>query len=243
MPLNVVIADDDAKIRAELAAFLQDNLMNVIAEAQSGKQAKECVQLLRPDVLFIDIDMPDGDGFTVARKLRQLFPQLCIVFISVYTDFGSQSYDIEATDYLIKPFDEDRLYKCLMKIERAISARSEKQTATHLLGIKTRNGVELIDQKHIGFITADSKKSTIYLKVRNQWKSLQAHEQLKALEERVSDSFFFRSHRSFLININHIHAIYPSGQTYIVTFDGLQEVAYVSRNLITQLYKRINFYI
>lgn len=242
MSLKVVVADDDRKICRDLVAFLNENLMNVVAEAPTGKHAKECVQRLRPDVLFIDIDMPDGDGFTIAKQLRHLFPHLCIVFITVYTDFGSQSYDVEATDYLIKPFDEDRLYKCLKKIEKSLSKDSVNQADTHRLGIKTNKGVELIDQSQIGFISADSKKSTIYLK-SGQKKVIQAHEQLKTLEERVSSSHFFRSHRSFLININHVKSIYPSGQTYIVTFEGLQEVAYVSRNLITQLYKRINFHI
>lgn len=241
MSLKVVVADDDPKIRRELAAFLNENLMDVVAEAENGKQAKEQVQLLQPDVLFIDIDMPDRDGFTTAKQLRHLFPHLCIVFITVFTDFGSQSYEVEATDYLIKPFHEERLYKCLRKIENAVMQVSTKQTEMERLGIKTNRGVELIDQNQIGLISADSKKSMIYLK-GCQRKAIEAFEQLKTLEKRVNSSIFFRSHRSYLINLNHVKAIYPSGQTYIVTFDGLQEVAYVSRNLISKLYKRINLH-
>ncbi|TCP52579.1 LytTR family two component transcriptional regulator [Tumebacillus sp. BK434] len=240
MSLKVVVADDDPKVRSELAAFLNENLMDVVAEAATGKQAKERVQSLRPDVLFLDIDMPDGDGLTASKQLRHVFPELCIVFITVSTDYGSQAYDVDATDYLIKPFREERLYKCLRKIEQTRMKDSMQQAETSRLGIKTNRGIELIDQNQIGFIAADSKASTIYLK-EGPRKQIQVFETLKTLEERVNRSIFFRSHRSFLINLNHVKTISPSGQTYMVTFDGLPEVAYVSRNMITQFYKRINF--
>ena len=82
MSYNVVVAEDNKKIRNELVAFLDENGFNVIAETESGKETKTQVQNLRPQVLFADIDMPDGDGYTVAKELRLQFPDLRIVFIT-----------------------------------------------------------------------------------------------------------------------------------------------------------------
>jgi DNA-binding LytR/AlgR family response regulator len=239
MSYNVVVAEDNEKIRNELVAFLDGNGFNIIAETESGKETKTQVQNLRPQVLFADIDMPDGDGYTVAKELRLQFPDLRIVFITGTSDFASLAYDIEAVDYVVKPFSQERLYQCLKLIDKSFSA-AQSQSLPRLT-IRNRNIVEVIDQEEIIFVSAQNKSTQIMIG-RKPTIEIKTLEPLKTLEARLDPSIFLRTHKSYIINIKHISRIEPSGQTYVVFFKNTSKMAFVSRNHLSSLYKRLQIH-
>ena len=206
MSYNVVVAEDNEKIRNELVAFLDKNGFNIIAETESGKETKTQVQNLRPQVLFADIEMPDGDGYTIAKELRLQFPDLRIVFITGTSDFASLAFDIEAIDYVVKPFSEERLYQCLKLIDKSFSAAQTQSLPR--LSIRNRNVVEIIDQEEIIFVSAQNKSTQIMLG-RKPTLEIRTSEPLKTLETRLDPSIFLRTHKSYIININHISRIEP----------------------------------
>jgi DNA-binding LytR/AlgR family response regulator len=236
MSYNVVVAEDNEKIRKQLVAFLEENGFSIIAETESGKETKTQVQNLRPQVLFADIDMPDGDGYTVAKELRLQFPDLRIVFITGTSDFASLAYNIEAVDYVVKPFSEERLYQCLKLIDKSFTAAQTQSLPR--LSIRNRNIVEVIDQEEIIFVSAQNKSTQIMIG-RKPTIEIRTLEPLKTLETRLDPSIFLRTHKSYIINIKHISRIEPSGQTYVVFFKNTSKMAFVSRNHLSSLYNRL----
>lgn len=235
----VVVAEDNEHIRKELVAFLKENGFIILAEAASGKDAKIHVQNLRPEVLFVDIEMPDGDGYTIAKQLRLQIPDLRIVFITGKAEFASQAYEIEALDYIVKPFSHERLYQCFKRIEHSFMT-SKTQPLTRL-SIRSQNIVEVIDQDQIIYITSENKCTRIFVE-GNPIKELQTREPLKIIEERLDSSIFLRTHKSYIINVSHISRIEPSGQTYIVYFKNTSKMAFLSRNYVGSLYKKLHIY-
>ncbi|MBD1382604.1 LytR/AlgR family response regulator transcription factor [Metabacillus arenae] len=234
MSYNVVVAEDHEKIRKKLVTFLRENGFTIMAEAKSGKEAKNHVQKLRPQVLFVDIEMPDGDGYTIAKQLRLQMPDLLIVFITGKAEFASRAFDIEATDYIVKPFSQERLYQCFKRIENSIGI-TETQSFPRL-SIRSRNSVEVIDQEEIVFISSENKSTKIIMDGKKEIRTL---EYLKNLEEKLDSALFLRTHKSYIINIKHISRIEPSGQTYIVYFKNTSKMAFVSRTHLSSLYKRL----
>ncbi|MGM0878095.1 MAG: LytR/AlgR family response regulator transcription factor [Bacillota bacterium] len=239
MSYNVVVAEDNEKIRKELVTFLKENGFTIMAEAKSGKETKIHVQNLRPQILFVDIEMPDGDGYTIAKQLRLQIPDLRIVFITGKAEFASKAYDIEAIDYVVKPFNHERLYQCFKRIEISFGI-TETQPLTRL-SIRNRNTVEVIDQEEIIFISAENKSTQIIIDGKPT-KEIRTLEYLKNLEEKLDPSLFIRTHKSFIINIKHISRIEPSGQTYVVYFKNTSKMAFVSRTHLSSLYKKLQIY-
>lgn len=238
-PYTVVVAEDNENIRKELVAFLNENGFIIMAEAQSGKDTKIYVQNLRPEVLFVDIEMPDGDGYTIAKQLRLQIPDLRIVFITGKAEFASQAYEIEALDYIVKPFSHERLYQCFKRIDNSFIT-NKTQPLTRL-SIRSQNIVEVIDQDQIIYITSENKCTRILVE-GNPVKEIQTREPLKIIEERLDSSTFLRTHKSYIINVSHISRIEPSGQTYIVYFKSTSKMAFLSRNHVGALYKKLQIY-
>ncbi|MBD0381042.1 LytR/AlgR family response regulator transcription factor [Paenibacillus sedimenti] len=236
MSYQVVVAEDNPKLREELVAFLTQNGFQVIAEASTGVEMKEAVQKCHPQVLFADIDMPDGDGFSAAKLMRIQFPELCIIFITGLSQFAPQAFAMEAVDFIVKPYTHDRLYQCFKRIKQALDKPNHK-TLPHL-SFRNRNIVEVVDQEQIVFISAENKATNVYLSGK-QGKVFTTSEPLKELENRLDPALFIRTHRSYIINIKHINRIEPSGQTFVLQFKNSVHKAHVSRSYLTELYSRL----
>ncbi|MGG3622232.1 LytTR family DNA-binding domain-containing protein [Bacillus gobiensis] len=237
MSYTVVVAENNEELRKELVTFMKYNGFTIMAEAKSGKETKKYVQNLRPQVLFVDIKMPDGDGYAIAKELRLQIPDLRIVFITGTTEFAYQAYEIEAVDYVVKPFSHERLYQCFKRIDKSFEP---SQTTRFLprLSIRSRNIVEVIDQEEIIFISTENKSTQIMV-AGKPTKEIRTLDSLKNMEEKLDPSIFLRTHKSYIINIKHISRIEPSGQTYVVFFKNTSKMAFVSRNYLSNLYKRL----
>ncbi|RCW51897.1 LytR/AlgR family response regulator transcription factor [Paenibacillus prosopidis] len=236
MPYLAVVAEDNPKLREELIALLHENGFKVVAEASSGAEMKQYVQQYQPHVLFTDIDLPNGNGISAAKLLRIQFPELCIVFITGFSQYASEAFAIEATDYIVKPFTHDRLHQCFKRIKQMIDKPNGQSTS--YLSFRNRNAIEVIEQEQVVFLSAENKATKVYLSGK-QGKVLTTTEPLKMLENRLDPFFFIRSHRSYIVNIKHIHRIEPFGQTFVLNFKNSSFTAHLSRSYLTELYNRL----
>ena len=131
--ISVIVADDDADCRTVLCMMLGDYPdIKIIAEVADGNMALEAVAKHKPDAIFLDIDMPRMSGLEVAQNLQEIDPLPYIVFITGRREHAITAFELEASDYIVKPIDEARLEKCVVRLASRVSTENQSQEAEEL---------------------------------------------------------------------------------------------------------------
>ncbi|MEK4082239.1 LytR/AlgR family response regulator transcription factor [Solibacillus sp. FSL K6-1126] len=238
---SVLIVEDNVIIRKQVAELLY-NMGVQVSEASNAQEAKIVLSKKIPDVVFFDINLPDSNGFNLAEQLSIQYPNVGVVFITGYKDFAHKAFEIDAIDYLIKPFSQERFRECIKKVYTFLNATDKKnQNQSYIiLAVKVNKGIELIEQKNIAYINAEGKYSFINT-IGGKNKKIKTTEPLKLIETKLDPNYFIRTHRSYITNLNHISKIESSGQTNLIYFKTCTDIAYLSKNHMVSLYKKINF--
>lgn len=264
--ISVVIADDEALARDELTYLLQQcEDIKIVGEATQGTEALEKILALKPDVAFLDIHMPKLDGLSVARKLLEVDQRLMIVFATAYDQHAIQAFEVNAVDYLLKPFDEERVLKTVERIRqrvRNLNSDLQKETLNKSLmgllekmagesvpsvtgqfqaqqisklAVQGEESVVLIDPKDILYVYR--KDRDVFIKTSNKVYSTKYT--LQALEEKLANYPFFRSHRSYLVNLNFVQELVPwfNGAYTLILNDEKRSEVPVSRAYVKGLKK------
>jgi two-component system, LytTR family, response regulator LytT len=227
MPLSAIIVDDEQLARDELA-YLLKNLgdINVVAQGKNGLEAVSLIREHNPDLVFLDVQMPGLDGFGVIKKLldrKVLLPK--IVFATAFDQYAVKAFEVNAVDYILKPFDKKRVAQSIEKARAKIEAgggpeekfetlvrmlESQKpQTATAKILIKAAGRLFLTDPKDICYATIEDGVITV---ATSGHSGMEGHSNCRTLEElfeNLDPHLFWRAHRSFLVNINHIREVVP----------------------------------
>jgi DNA-binding LytR/AlgR family response regulator len=225
MSLSTVIVDDEQLAREELA-FLLKNVGDVDVVAQ-GKNGLEAVSLIRehsPDLVFLDVQMPGLDGFGVIKKLldRKL-PMPKIVFATAFDQYAVKAFEVNAIDYLLKPFDKKRVAQSVQKarakaepgdgsadkFETLVKMLEDQKSQTSKLLLKAAGRLFLVNQRDICFASIEDGTITV---VTAGVSGMEGHSNCRTLEELMDDldpNLFWRAHRSYLVNINRIREVVP----------------------------------
>jgi two-component system, LytTR family, response regulator len=225
MPLSAVIVDDEQLARDELA-FLLKSLGDVDVVAQ-GKNGLEGVNLIRehnPDLVFLDVQMPGLDGFGVIKKLLDKKVQLPkIVFATAFDQYAVKAFEVNAVDYLLKPFDKKRVAQSVQKarvkvdsgaapaekLETLISMlESQKPQASKVL-LKSTGRLFLINQKDICYASIEDGVITVVTAGAAGMEGQSNCRTLEELLDSLDPNLFWRAHRSYLVNINRIKEVVP----------------------------------
>lgn len=229
--MKILIAEDEEHSRSELR-FLLEKLepQSEIIEAENGRLALQFCQLQEPDVVFLDINMPGLSGLLVAEQVLKFERSPLIVFATAYNEHAFKAFDLAALDYLLKPFRESRLKTCLERIRQALSHEAIRleleerlrnyvfenspPSVKKLWASKAEGAGVLLDYHEILWFEADGKR---VIAQTHRGEALQVRYTIADLEERLRVSGFFRSHKSYLINLEHVREVEPwfSG-TYII---------------------------
>jgi two-component system LytT family response regulator len=238
--IRAVIADDEPLARRGIRQLLTPHHdVRVVAEARNGIETARAVRALHPDLLFLDVQMPELDGFGVLRELGvEQMP--AVIFVTAHDDFAVRAFDANALDYLVKPVEEARFAQALERTrERMRSveavARSEKLAALlamherasdatgapkQRLLVPTSTGDVVLDTSEIDWIEADDYYAAIHARGRRHL----IRESLASLEQRLDAARFVRAHRSAIVNIDRVRELRAasdsSGETVIVLRDG-----------------------
>ncbi|MBR8660378.1 MULTISPECIES: LytTR family DNA-binding domain-containing protein [Brevibacillus] len=241
MYFTAIVAHQDPETCEFLSNLLTERMWGVTGIATTGQEAIDAVFRNKADIVFLDPELRDQKGTYVAQQLATLFPHTESVLVLADSTHPSWAFEIDAVDYIVKPFERERLHKSLYKIECYLfGKRADPRFVSSFIGIRNNNEIEFIDQRDIVLISSEKRVTKIYLHSPERRRVIKVSESLCSFEKRLHATSFFRTHRSYLINLRYLHKIYPSGQTYIATFKGLQEIAYVSKNKIGTLYKMVN---
>ena len=225
MPLSAVIVDDEQLARDELA-YLVNKIgdVNVVAQGKNGLEAVNLIKEHNPDLVFLDVQMPGLDGFGVIKKLldRKL-PMPKIVFATAFDQYAVKAFEVNAVDYILKPFDKKRVAQSVEKARALMDAgsgpdekfetlvkmlESQKSQSAKIL-IKAAGRLFLADSKDICYATIEDGVITV---VTGGHAGIEGQSNCRTLEE-LADSLdaklFWRAHRSYLVNINHIREVVP----------------------------------
>ncbi len=238
--LKVFIVDDEPLARDELKYLLiQSKQVEIVGEAESFEDAIIHIPNQKPDLAFLDIELGDDNGLQLAQQLHALDSTLNIVFATAYDEYAFQAFELNALDYILKPFDENQIRRMLDKINKVQKiGKKDHQSSATLSGHKMRkiavqadDRIILIDSTTIMFAESSEGKCTIKT-TENEYK---INETLIMLEKKLNLGPFIRVHRSFIVNIDHITEIQPwFNSTYnLIMKDGSQVP--VSRTYVKEL--------
>src|SRR6266849_5226597 len=224
MAINTIIVDDEKPARDELAFLLKAfPEINVIGQGKNGVEAVSLIKEHSPDLVFLDVKMPGLDGFGVLKKIvagKMKMPH--VVFATAFDQYAVQAFDVNAVDYVLKPFDKARIAKAIARARKMV----ETQTSA------TERLEQLVNQ--LGAAKQNSSPPVKVL-VRSQQKLLLVDGE--DLEEALNSDSFWRPHRSFLVNIHHIKEVVPwFNSTYMLKMNDKKHTEIpVSRSQIKRM--------
>lgn len=211
--MRTLIIDDERLAREELKKLLKDfHEIEVIDEAKNPEEGIEKIKLLKPDLIFLDIQMPGMTGFDMLKKLDEI-PK--VVFVTAHDEFALQAFDVKALDYLLKPVDPKRLEETIQKIVQnddefqSTSVAPKFDRTTRPLTIK--DNIFIKDGEKCFYISLDKvrmfESDGNYVKVYFDKNRPLILRSLNSLEERLDPEHFFRANRKYIINLNWITMI------------------------------------
>jgi two-component system LytT family response regulator len=248
-PWRAIVVDDEPLARQTLRLLLsREDDFALVAESGDGASAIEAIRRERPDVLFLDVQMPEVDGFEVLRRVEPgVVP--AVIFVTAFDRYALKAFEQHALDYLLKPFSDERFASVLGRTRARLRERTFASMAERLAELLTATAPErrqlvvrdagrtlVIPHDDIVWIEAEDYCVRIHLRGR----TLLVRDSLRALEGALDPAAFVRVHRSAMANVAHIREIEPlvSGDQRLTLVDGT--VLKVSRTYRAQVLKAVN---
>jgi two-component system LytT family response regulator len=249
MSIRTLVVDDEPMARERIVGLLaQEPDVDLVGECSDGSQAVSAIQSLSPDLVFLDVQMPAGDGFGVLRQLKpEQMPM--VVFITAYDEYALQAFEVHALDYLLKPFGRDRLQQSL--------AHARRQHEGHRAGELGKGIMALVDNiaerkpdrlvvksgGRVFFVRTDEiewiEAAGNYVRLHLASQTHVFRETMNDMEKRLDPERFFRIHRSRIVNADRIKELQPwtSGEYLLVLQNGAH--LRLSRNYREKLQQRL----
>ena len=209
----------------------------VVGTAENANDAIRLVKYQSPDLAFLDIELPDMRGIELAEKLKQIKPELTIVFITAYREFSLDAFKLYAFDYILKPIDEERVKTTFRHIQQMLKTpkKDNPNTQEAIISISFGNQRVFVNLSEIFYIEKTGRHTIVYC-VNGKFKT---RETLQELEERLGTTFF-RSHKSYIINMKKIEQLINHSSYYEVKFKNYRETALLSRDRYSELDECLN---
>ncbi|AXI10900.1 DNA-binding response regulator [Oceanobacillus zhaokaii] len=240
------IVEDEPLARDELKYLLvRSKMVEILGESDNFKDALEDIVKMKPDIVFLDIELSDDNGLSLAKQLETLETAPAIVFATAYDEYALQAFELNAIDYILKPFDEERIQKMLEKMGKMLHMTNKNIPISPSLNDNYKGKIPvLVDDRIILLTYADilyieSSDGKCIIKTMEQ--EYKVNEALIILEKKLSNTHFLRIHRSYIVNLDHIAEIEPwFNSTYNLIMKDNSKVP-VSRTHIKELKQIIGF--
>jgi two-component system LytT family response regulator len=236
MRIKTLIVDDEPLARDKVKRFLRDESdVEIIGECGNGKEAVSAIKKLSPDLVFLDIQMPEMSGFQVLQSVG-VAQMPAVIFATAYDQYAIQAFDVHALDYLLKPFNRERFRRAVERVREQIGTndadsldkrlraliadlKTEKKYLERLV-IKSVGRVFFLKTKEIDWIEAAGN----YVKLHVGRESHMLRETMNGLESKLDPDKFLRIHRSTLVNIDRIKELHPlfSGDYTVMLQNGAE---------------------
>ncbi|MDZ4655692.1 MAG: LytTR family DNA-binding domain-containing protein [Coriobacteriia bacterium] len=209
--LKALVVDDEAPARSELRYLLEEaGGVEVVGEASNAQEALQLIKAIPYDVVFLDIDMPGLSGMQLAEVLVQLERQPAVIFVTAYSEHAVKAFEVQATDYLMKPVEVDRLRQA---IERLIPSE-DAPARIERVPVEKAGRKLLLRVGEIFYIMAKDDYSYIFTSDERYLSTIS----LAQLEQKLEPQGFFRVHRRFVVNLSQVKEVAPMyGGTMLLT--------------------------
>ena len=218
--IRTLIVDDEPLARSNVAVLLKrDPEIDIIGECATGAEAVTEIRKTHPDLLFLDVQMPECDGFDVLELLGKDLPS-AIVFVTAYDEYALRAFEAGALDYLLKPFDDARFALALGRAKRWILPGTDLPRRLERVAIKGASQLEFVRVSEIDWIEAADYYACLHVGSRNHL----LRRSLAELEEDLDPAEFCRVHRSGIVNLKRVQALRlnPDGEYEVVLESGVR---------------------
>jgi two-component system LytT family response regulator len=201
--IRAVIVDDEPLARTNLSLLLKlDPEIDVVSECGSGVDAPKEIRRIKPDLLFLDVQMPECDGFDVLELLGKDMPP-AVVFVTAYDQYALRAFEAGALDYLLKPFDDARFDLALNRAKQKITRGKDRPRTLEYLTVKSAGQVAFVSLSSIDWIEA----ADYYVGLHVGPKTHLLRRSITELEQDLDANAFLRIHRSTIVNLNRIRGL------------------------------------
>lgn len=255
MVIRCIIVDDEPPARDELAYLLSGHGdVTIVDQAGSASSAVAAIRKHSPDLVFLDIEMPGGSGFDVAASVSDMERPPMFIFATAYDRYAVQAFEESAADYILKPFSEERISKSLEKIRATLAARIPKDLRGELaslfeqvaatkapakVSVEHKGRILLLSPSEIVFCVYADKRVMVHTKPKAY--PLHGIPTMDKLAKHLASAHFFRCHRNYLINLDHIKAFAPwfNGKYNLTMADDPSSEIAVSRSRVKAFKDRL----
>ncbi len=232
MPLTTLIVDDEPLAREGLSMLLSlDPEISAIHEAKNGREAVIAIRNVRPDLVFLDVQMPEMDGFAVVKEVGAI-QMPAVVFVTAHDQYAIQAFEVNAIDYVLKPVTEERFARALERVKTRIRLRARHDTSRHIislletiasprrylkrLAVRTAGKTIFVDIEDVDWMEAAEN----YVQLHSGRARHLVHVAMNTLEKSLDPEMFVRIHRSVIVNIQRIREMQPAlhGE-YVITLE------------------------
>jgi two-component system LytT family response regulator len=231
MPFTTLIVDDEPLAREGLRMWLADDEeISRIHEAQDGQRAVEAVRKWRPDLVFLDVQMPEMDGFSVVREIGDEMP--AVVFVTAHDQHAIQAFEINALDYLLKPVTKDRFDQALERAKARLRIRPAEDVNRQIIGllesvVSPRQHVKRLAIRSAGKTVFVDVKEVDWIEAAENYVQLHCgkighllHVPMNTLEKSLDPETFLRIHRSIIVNLGRVKELQPGFHgEYVITLE------------------------
>lgn len=224
MNIRALIIDDEPLARKRIKSLLREEMdIELIGECASGREAIATVQKEAPDLLFLDIQMPEVDGFEVLHGIRQQHMPI-VIFITAYDQHALKAFEVHALDYLLKPFTQQRFQEALTRARNQFGKNGSRETDPGLktlleklsveknyltrFVVKTTSSVVLVNTSDVDWIESAANYALLHCGDKTHL----VRETMRALEEKLCPKSFQRISRSAIVNLTRIRELQPMGK-------------------------------
>lgn len=232
-PINLIIVDDNQDSLEILKFFIsQLRDFKIIDICKNGEQLIESVMKNKPELVIADINMPNKNGLEAIKDCLVFAPDLKFIFATGYNEFAVEAFAISAVDYIVKPVEKIRVYKALERAKAIILNNREagELSGNKRLPVRSNSSFYYIAFNDIIFIEKSGKKCIIY--TVNQ--TVETYENISDIYKQL-DSNFYRTHRSYIVNLRMLSHITPKNETYFAYFINHEKYAHISKLKINEV--------
>lgn len=232
MKLRAIVVDDEFPAREDLKYFLeQTGLVEIVGEGEDGDEVLSLLEKLHPDVIFLDIMMRSKDGLATASTLLEQSECPYIVFATGFSEYAAKAFELNAVDYILKPYSKERVHSCVEKLSkmtrlRRMAAESAKPLekpgrSSSTVCVWSKDRMVILQPTDIFFAKADEDRQTALYTTRGVFFSKTT---LKELSETLKSFRFLRTHKSYLVNIDKVEEVIPwFNSTYLLVLANCNE--------------------
>ncbi|MDC5805018.1 LytTR family DNA-binding domain-containing protein [Vibrio europaeus] len=256
--VSAVIADDEPLLRHHLNKMLAEvwPQLEIVGQAKNGQEALEMIEQFEPDLVFLDIKMPQLDGMAAAKALTKMDCSTQVVFITAYDEYALQAFEANAIDYLLKPLSEQRLEQCVVKIKQRIESvttptppdmaallaqiqqLSHQSAPSYLNWVRASKGedIHLISISDVLYFKAEDKYVSVFTQEEGKTVEYLLRNSLKELIQQLDPDNFWQIHRSTIVNVSAVEKVQKviTGKMVVVIGDAKLPVSRAMQSQFTK---------